>query len=179
MHKHKSKHRVLSIYPTARGYSFVLFDSPLAPRDWGSRDIKKDVGSAKCIASIKEMLDRFRPDVLVLEDTGTRESKRSLRVKRIRKAMVSTTHELSIETALVPYKKVKASFAQFGAINKQDIAETIGRKMEAFAPRMPRARKAWHAEDPRMALFDAASRGLTYYYELEQLDAAHAPSRRP
>ena len=178
MHKHRSKHRVLSIYPTARGYSFVLFDSPLSPRDWGNREIRKDVGSAKCIESIKEMLSRFRPDVLVLEDSGTRESKRSLRVKRIRKAMASTTRELSIETALVPYKKVKASFAQFGAINKQDIADIIARKMEAFAPRMPRARKAWHAEDPRMALFDAASRGLTYYYQLEQSDAADAASNR-
>ncbi len=136
------------------------------------------MASAKCVASIKEMLDRFRPEVLVLEDTGTRESKRSIRVKRIRKAVAATTRELSIEIASVPYKRVRASFAQLGAVNKQDIAEIIARRMEAFAPRIPRARKAWHAEDPRMALFDAASRGLTYYYELEQLDAAPASSGR-
>lgn len=168
MLKHNNNPRVLSIYPTTRGCAFVLFDSPLSPHDWGNKDIKKDVGNAKCIAIIKDMLARFRPDVLVLEDALERQTKRSIRIRRISKAIASTAQELSIEIAPVKRKNVRATFAQFGAINKQDIAQIIARKMEAFAPRMPRARKAWQAEDPRMALFDAASRGLTYYYQLEQ-----------
>lgn len=167
MPRYKKNHRVLSIYPTSRGYAFVLFESPLSPQDWGNKDLKKDVGNAKCIASIRDMLDRFRPDVLVLEDPSERQTKRSIRIRRILKAITPTTQELSIEIALLKRKDVRAAFAQFGAVNKQDIAEVIARKMDAFAVRLPRARKAWQAEDHRMAVFDAASRGLTYYYRLD------------
>lgn len=167
MHRYKNNHRVLSIYPTSRGYAFVLFESALSPQDWGNKDIKGDVGNAKCIESIRDMLIRVRPDVLVLEDPSERQTARSIRIRRILKAAVGISEELSVEIALVKRKDVRASFAQFGAINKQDIAEVIARKMEAFAPRVPRARKAWQAEDHRMAVFDAASRGLTYYYRLD------------
>ena len=170
MLKHrKNHHRVLSIYPTPRGYSFVLFDSPRSPQDWGNRSIKKDVGSAKCIESIQEMLLRFRPDVLVLEDVKERETKRTLRLKRIIKAIQPTAAELSIEVAVVSRKNVRSAFAFFGAVSKQEIAHVIAEKMEAFATRMPRARKAWQAQDPRMTLFDAASRGLAYYYRLAEV----------
>ena len=168
MHKHKTHQRVLSVYPTVRGYAFVLFDSPLSPHDWGSKAIKHDVGSAKTIASIKDMLDRFRPDVLVLEDVKERQAKRTLRLKRIVTALRPVARSLSVEVVLVKRKDVRAAFAQFGAINKLDIAKVIASKMEAFAPRMPKARKTWQAQDPRMALFDAASRALTYYYSLEE-----------
>ena len=129
--------------------------------------MKKDVGSARCIESIKELLERFRPDVLVLEAAGTRESKRSLRVKRIRSAVAPFARKLGTEIAVVSYRNVRAAFAPHGALNKQDIAEVIARKLDAFAPRIPKARGIWQAEDPRMALFDAASRALTYYYRLE------------
>lgn len=170
MLKHKRDFpRVLSIYPTARGYSYVLFSSPLSPHDWGNKDIKKDVGSAKCIESIKDMLIRFRPDVLVLEDVHERETKRTIRLKRICKALTSFAAELSIDIAIVSRKNVRSAFASFGATNKLEIASIIAEKIEAFAPRMPKARKTWEGQDPRMALFDAASRGLTFYYGLEEV----------
>lgn len=170
MLKHKKDFpRVLSIYPTTRGYSYVLFSSPLSPHDWGNKDIKKDVGSAKCIESIKEMLTRFRPDVLVVEDIHERETKRTIRLKRICKAIKPAAADLSIDIAVVSRRNVRAAFAFFGATNKLEIASVIAEKIEAFAPRMPKARRSWEGQDPRMALFDAASRGLTYYYRLEEV----------
>ena len=167
----KYRFRVLSIYPTTRGCAFALFDSPLSPHDWGTKSSKQDVGSAKCIEGIKEMLTRFRPGVLVLEDMSERQTKRSLRVARILKAVTSTARDLCIEIALVRRKDVRAVFAQFGATNKHDIAKVIAGRMVEFAPRVPKARKAWEAEDQRMGVFDAASRALTYYYRLEDADA--------
>ncbi len=168
MLKHKNYNRVLSIYPIIKGFAFVLFDSPLSPHDWGGKHLKKDVGSVQCIAAIRDMLRRYRPDVLVLDDVSGRQTTRVARLKHIYKAITKTCQELSIEVAFVSRKHVRSAFAQFGAVTKQDIAEVIAKKMEAFAPRMPKARAAWAPEDSRMALFDAASRGLTYYYRLEE-----------
>lgn len=169
MHKHKkNNHRVLSIYPTLRGYAFILFDSALSPHDWGTKEIKKDIACARTIESIKLLIARYRPDVLVLEDVADHRTKRSVRLKRIHKAIARVTEDLSIEIAVVSRKNVRATFAQFGAITKHDIAKVIASKIEAFAASMPRVRKAWLAEDRRMGLFDAASRALTYYYTVEQ-----------
>ena len=170
MLKHRKNYPcVLSVYPTIRGYSYVLFTAPYSLQDWGSRHIKKDVGSAKSIESVNDMLARYRPDVLVLEDTAERGTKRTLRVKRIAKALGPTAANLSIEVAYVSRKSVRSAFAFFGAVSKQDIARVIAEKMDALALRMPKERSAWQAQDPRMALFDAASRGLTYYYQLEEV----------
>lgn len=169
MKKHKKNRQlVLSIYPTTRGYAFALFESALSPHDWGTKDIKKDVGSVKTIQCIKELLMRYRPDVLVIDGFGDRHLKTSVRRKRIYKAATGFAETMSIEVAVIPLRKVKSAFAQFGATTKHDIATVIGSKIEAFSSRMPKVRAAWQAEDHRMALFDAASRALTYYYTVEQ-----------
>jgi Holliday junction resolvasome RuvABC endonuclease subunit len=115
------------------------------------------------------MLTRFRPDVLVVEDIHERETNRTIRLKRICKAIKPAAADLSIDIAVVSRKNVRAAFAFFGATNKLEIASVIAEKIEAFAPRMPKARRSWEGQDPRMALFDAASRGLTYYYRLEEV----------
>ncbi len=164
----KSKHLVLSIYPTPRGYAFALFESALSPHDWGTKDLKKDVGSVKTIQSIKELLMRYRPETLVIDGFADHNPKTSARRKRIYKAATGFAESMSIDVVVIPLRKVKSAFAQFGATTKHDIATVIGSKIEAFSSRMPKVRAAWQAEDHRMSLFDAASRALTYYYTVEQ-----------
>ena len=73
--------------------------------------------------------------------------------------------------------EVRAAFATMGAITKYDIAKCIASKIDAFAGLAPRARKAWETEDRRMALFDAASRALTYYYKLAHVGDASGDER--
>jgi hypothetical protein len=163
---------VLAIYPTSRGYAFVLFESPLTPHDWGTKDIKQDAGCALSITSIKEMLLRYRPDVLVVEDAYEHGTKRSFRMSRIHRAITDFAHAHSIDVAIIKRSEVRAAFATMGAITKYDIAKCIASKIDAFAGLAPRARKAWETEDRRMALFDAASRALTYYYKLANVDDA-------
>ena len=160
-------HSVLSVYPTKDGYAFVLFEAALSPHDWGHKDIKKDVGCAKAITSIKELMMRYRPDVLVMEDPDEHGTLRSIRAKRIHVGINAIANSLSIDVMVVKRKSVRSTFAMEGALNKQEIARLIGEKLEAFAPLVPKVREAWQTESRRMALFDAASRALTYYYAME------------
>ncbi|MES2188730.1 MAG: hypothetical protein V4454_01300 [Pseudomonadota bacterium] len=169
MLKHKkNKHFVLSIYPTKNGYAFALMESALSPHDWGTKAFKQDTTCAKAIESIKELLVRYRPDVLVIGDIKDYGIKKTVRRKRIYTAITAIASTLSIEVAVIKRKGIKSAFAPFGATTKQEIAKVIADKIEAFSFRMPKAREAWQAEDLRMALFDAASRALTYYYTVEQ-----------
>ncbi|WP_342619782.1 hypothetical protein [Rhodoferax sp. GW822-FHT02A01] len=169
MKKHKkNSFLVLSVYLIKNGFAFVLFESALSPHDWGIKEAKKDVGHVKTIASIEKLLAQYRPDILVIDDIGDIKMKSSVRRKRIYKSITACATSLSIETVVVGRKAVRSAFAQFGAVTKHDIAKVIANKMEVFSSRMPDVRAAWQAEDRRMALFDAASRALTYYYTQEQ-----------
>lgn len=156
------------MHPTSKGYAFVLFESALSPHDWGCKDITQDTGCSKTIASIAELLQRYRPDVFIIEDVRERETRRSIRIKRIYGALSRAADGIHCEVVVVGRTKVRSTFAMVGAINKHDIAKTIASKIEAFAPYMPKKRKAWQTQGRSMALFDAASRALTYYYTVDQ-----------
>jgi hypothetical protein len=159
---------VLSVYPCHRGFAFVLFEAPLSPHDWGLKEIKQDVTGANTAVAVKELVERYRPDVLVLDDPGDhRGSARRLKLLRINKALARFVGTLGTGVAIVSRRKVRSAFAQFGATNKHDIALAIGKHLDAFATRLPRKRVVWAAEDRRMGIFDAASRALAYYYQLQ------------
>lgn len=96
-----------------------------------------------------------------------------MRVKRIHKAIAKPVSDVGAKLAIVSRRDVRIAFAQFGAINKQDIADAIGRRIEALSIRVPPPRKKWEGEDKRMGLFDAASRALTYYQMEEQAPEEH------
>jgi hypothetical protein len=169
-HKHRSSQSVLSIYPVKRGFAYVLFEAPLSPHDWGTREIKKDATGAAAAQAARELLERYRPDVLVLESlTDHRGGSRSLRIARIHKIVSRFARDaVSAEVVSVSRRDVRAAFSQFGALTKHDIAKVIAKNLDAFATRMPKERRAWGPEDRRMGIFDAASRALTFYYQREE-----------
>ena len=61
---------VLSIYPFSRGFAFVFFEGPESPFDWGVKEIKEKHKNTKTLDEIKKLIDRYRPEVLVIEDTS-------------------------------------------------------------------------------------------------------------
>ena len=58
---------VLAIYPFRDGFAFVLFEGPANPFDWGVKEVKKRHKNAKILAAVKKIIDRYRPEVLVIE----------------------------------------------------------------------------------------------------------------
>lgn len=173
MHKDKQRYRVLSIYPAVRGFAFVLFDSPKRLADWGNREIKKDVTGAKTVDAITELMRRVRPEIVVIDNLDERRSTQAARLKRIYKALQKPVVDVGADVAVVSRRNVRLAFAQFGALTKHDIANVIAQRLEALSTRMPRPRKPWAGEDYRMAIFDAASRALTYYQMEDQAQDAH------
>ncbi len=154
---------VLSIYPFSRGFAFVLFEGPESPFDWGVKEIKEKHKNTKTLAEIKKIIDRYRPEVLVIEETTGKDSRRTSRIRKLYRMLV---HLAAVEYVdLCRYTKVQIMecFASVGATTKYEIAKAISTQIPAFAHRIPRFRKPWMSEDPRQSLFDAAALGLTYY----------------
>ena len=152
---------ILAIHATSRGFGYVVFEGVGAPYDWGTVGARGDK-NAICLRKIEMMLDRYEPETLLLEEAKS-VANRSARITRLYTAIASMAAHRSIEVAIYTLGQIKTCFAKVGAVTRQDIAEAVGRHIEAFRHSMPKPRKPWQAEDRRMAMFCAAALVLTHY----------------
>lgn len=160
---------VLALYPTTRGFSFVLFEGPETPYDWGVKAIPGRRKNARTIAEIRRLIDRYQPYAIVLEDVSEKKARRGSRVRHLTWGIAHLAQAESIEVHRYTKATVHNTFRRSGAKTKQEVAQAIAIHIPAFAHRLPPIRKAWMSEDPRMSLFDAAALGLTFF--------AHRPQR--
>lgn len=154
---------VLALYPFSRGFAFVFFEDPTSPFEWGVKEIREKHKNTKTLDAIKKLIDRYRPEVLVIEDTTDGGSRRTSRIRKLYRMLVHFAEAEYIELHRCSKKEVRTCFASVGAGTKYEIAKAIATQIPAFAHRIPRFRKPWMSEDPRQSLFDAAALGLTYF----------------
>ncbi|MCK9345040.1 MAG: hypothetical protein M0P64_02865 [Candidatus Pacebacteria bacterium] len=153
----------LSVYPTSRGYAYVLFEGPFSPVDWGIKDVRKKDKNDCTLKGIKKLIDEYRPDYLIIEDHAEIGSRRSSRIRRLYRSLAHLAESEEVEVVRYSKEAIRSCFEPEGARTKYDIAKAIAREIPALAHRLPRLRKIWMSEDPRQSLFDAAALGVVFY----------------
>lgn len=156
----------LAIHPSTRGFGFVLFEGPKLPIDWGVKDTRVDK-NAQGLQKIRELIDFYHPDVIVVEDYAGEGSRRCKRVQQLIKDIKRLAGKNKIKTHSYSRSAIRKTFSQFGAQTKYQIAKKIAAWLPIFALRLPPVRKAWMSEDYRMSIFDAVSLALTFFYTEE------------
>jgi hypothetical protein len=154
----------IAIYLTAHGFAFTLFEGPLSPVDWGI--VRRD-GPEKnrgCLKAIRTLLHRYRPDVLVLQDTSWTGTPRPQRITDLNAAIFKTAEDLAISVCAFSGDQVRAAFGSVQPSTRHALAEAIVKHIPAFEGFLPKPRKWWNSEDPRMGLFDAAALALTFFH---------------
>ncbi len=154
---------VLSVYATTRGFSFVLFEGPLSPVDWGVKDIYGPNKNARCVEGIAKLIETYQPDAVVIEDCAVTGSRRSSRIRRLYRAIEAWTSNQAIETYRYSRNLIRETFSRLGGFTKQEIAEVIARYIPAFEHRLPPTRRPWMSEDSRMGIFDATALTFTFF----------------
>jgi hypothetical protein len=159
---------VLSVYPNTRGFAFVLFEGPLSPFDWGVKEMRGRGKHSRCLAKIIAILDRYQPEIMVLQDTSSNGTRRARGVTNLNAAISELADDRGI--LVYPYSRedVRGAFGYLGAVNKQIIAEVIAKHIPAFGRYVPPPRKPWMSEDARMGLFDAAALGLVFFQSVNR-----------
>ena len=163
---------MLAVYPTVRGYSFVLFEGPESPFDWGTKDVREVPKNPHIVECVARLIDRYRPVVLVMEDYEDRRCRRALRIKKLGRSLVALALASDVDVKLYGRDAIRGCFAATGAQTKFEIAQVVVTHIPAFKHRLPPLRKIWMSEDPRQSLFDAAALGLTYYSQVSK-DSFH------
>jgi hypothetical protein len=147
----------LSVSLTIRGFAYILFEGPRTPVDWGIHDARGPKKNANCLIKIAALIQRYRPDLLVVENVGHASSHRSARVRSLSKDLCGFANDYGLHTAQVSRADVRDAFAPMGAQTKDEIAEVIAGELPVLVRYLPPARKPWMSEDARMGLFDAAA----------------------
>ncbi len=153
---------VLAIDPTSRGFGYAFFEGRLNLVDWGTKQV--DVAeNIRCIFQIREIIQRFQPDVITLEDPKGKGSRRCYRICKLIKFIRALAAKHRITTRCFSRDRVREIFAKFNARTKHQIAIEVSRQLPELEPQLPRYRKPWMSEDERMSIFDAVSLALTFY----------------
>ena len=144
---------VLAVCAFSRGFAFVLFEGPESPFDWGVREIKGKNKNVKTLDALKGLIDRYRPEVLVLTDMSENNSRQTSRVRKLHRMIKHLAGTEYVDLYQFPKSAVKAYFEPVGATTKYEIAKVIAQQIPAFSHRLPPYRKIWMSADPRQYLF--------------------------
>src|ERR1700733_6641606 len=90
--------RILAIAPSTRGFGYAVLEGFDTLVDWGGKHAAGDK-NAQSLAKAAELLKRFQPEVLVLQDISTSGSRRSKRVKRLTQQIIklAAVHKVSVK----------------------------------------------------------------------------------
>lgn len=163
-HIHTRRPWIIAIDPWRRGFGYAFFEGEHALIDWGIKQVPLNNRNTVCLARLKAMLVRYRPDFLVLEPWDAPDCRRCKRVRKFLAAAAKLAISRGIPTRYLSHRDVALSFSQSGVEpSKQMIARTLSLLYPELASRLPPQRKPWMGEDSRMSLFDACALGVAYY----------------
>jgi len=142
---------ILAIDPTSRGFAFAVLEAPAFLVDWGERVIPAKTGGL--LRKVDELLTRYQPDLLVIEDVAGPGAQRRKRAQK----EIGSIELLALKRGLPPERisRLAVIDAFAPAKSKFEVALRLAETFPALAERLPRKRKAWTTEDARMNIFDA------------------------
>jgi hypothetical protein len=142
---------ILAIDPTSRGFAFVVLEAPNFLMDWGERIVSPETGSL--LHKIDELLSRYEPTLLVVEDLAVPGARRRKRASKEIRSIELLALKRGLATERISRLTVLDTFAP--GKSKYEAALRLAGIFPTLAERLPRKRKAWTTEDARMNIFDA------------------------
>jgi hypothetical protein len=154
--------RVLAIDPIPRGLGFAILEGPTCLVDWGMTDVRMKSRRRASLGRLVVLIDRYQPEVLVLEDWRRAECRRSPRVRKLlyRSAVVAVRHGLKVFP--VSRRALHDAFADLDQFTKDTCARAVVTRFPELEAWLPPRRKPWMSESHRAAIFDAVAFGLAY-----------------
>jgi hypothetical protein len=149
--------RLLSIDPAPFGFGYALIEyEPLRLVDWGTRECRRDDGSA--LGAVKQLLLDYQPTALVLPDW--REPGHPMRGPAIEAFIESVGEVLNSETLEVLIASLQDIRDHFGDGTKQEVAEGLADQFPELHAVLPLPRKNSDRERQAMSVFDALAMSL-------------------
>lgn len=153
--------RIFSVSPSSKGLGYAIIELPLRLIEWGVAWVTGDKEKG-AIARFEALLDRFRPDALVCEDTKAPGARRRPRVRRLLEALIAVARSRGIAVCTVARTAVLKCFSPLGLTTKHEIATHLAAQFPELQAKLPEKRKIYESEGERMPIFNALAFGVTH-----------------
>lgn len=152
--------RTLAISPSSYGVGYALIEGFDTLADWGLKRISGDKNKSS-LQRVKELLAHYEPELLIMQNTGVKTSRRSPRIKQLNNQIKTFARGSNVKVLSFTREAVKQAFLPNSKGSKHDLALVIADRFpEELALRVPPERKAWMTEDSRVNLFEAVALAL-------------------
>lgn len=157
---------VLSIFAHSRGFGIAVLEDALTVLNAYNVVIHKyPISNRDIMNRIKEKVDFYLPEVVILEDANGFGSRKSKRIQKV--ITMIEQYVLSKKLLVNKYSRndIRFVFNSFNAHSKYEIAKVISENVKQLPIKLPKKRKSHEPEHYSMNIFDAISLGITHYYQ--------------
>ena len=149
--------RVLGISLSTRGVGFALMEGESDLVDWGLRVVKGDK-NARCLSHVGNLIARYEPTVIALEDTLSTGVRRVTRVHGLSEEIAQLAKSHKIRVTLCTKKRIRSVLLHNPDGTKHAVAEHLGSRFQGeLGFRIPKRRRCGMNADSRMDVFDAVA----------------------
>lgn len=152
---------LMALVPSSRRMGYGVLKEPDDVFEWG---VKKydDSYDDKIVVDAIGLLDKYRPDMLLMEDTTDGELKRgdAARDAIFHIYAAAMEHEIAVEAVM--RNERDAVFMPRGATTKYEVAAVLGEVFPELSNYVPEPRKLWESEHHHVPMFEAFALILTY-----------------
>ena len=140
--------------------------------DWGTSSYASGNNAQPILVykRVSSLLTIYAPSVIVARNLTRRERRHYGDIQPIVGMVRTEAKRHSAKFALIGREEIRHAFRQFGKTTKYDIAAQVAIFFPELMWKLPPPRKFWQKEHHNMAIFDAASLGITHFSQVGGLE---------
>jgi len=165
--KKRSTKVVLALFVYSRGVGVAVMEDALTVLNAYNVVVHRyPVQNRELLQKVKEKIDFYLPEVVILEDALGSGSRKSKRVCKLIQRIEQYAQSKNISITKYSRNDIRFVFATFNAHSKYEIAKVISENVKQLPVSLPEKRQSHKPEPYSMTIFDAIALGITHYYQM-------------
>lgn len=157
--------RIISLTFSTKGVGYAVMEGERSFVAYGVKDADGDK-NVQSFIKVEKLIDRYKPDVLVLQDVNATDFHRAKRIKPLQKQIVMLARKRNINVATLSGTHVRTVLLDDPKGTKYDIAVVLANQFsDELALRLPPKRRLWESEHKNMDMFDAVGLAMAFWLD--------------
>jgi hypothetical protein len=157
---------VMAIFLHSRGFSVAILEDALTVISAYNVVLHNyPINNKDIIEKVKEKINFYLPEVVILEDADGFGSRKGKRVKRAISSIEKYAGINKVSVSKYSRNDIRFVFNAFNAHSKYEIAKVITDNVKQLPVELPKKRLSHKPEHYSMTIFDAISLAITHYYQ--------------
>lgn len=154
---------ILAVYPNSNGFGFVYMEDARKLLDFGTIRINP-ISNKKVVERIRHSIEYLKPSIVILKDPNSKCSRTGKRVSKLLLKISSLALSMNLKVMNLSRDQIRDVFEQFGGVTKYEISQILITYFKELESKLPKKRQMWMSEDQNMAIFDALSLAVAWFY---------------